>query len=53
MNASHVALFVTVGPPPEEPLGGTGLALDEGSNRERHMEKGARGKMDYTTFALS
>ena len=40
VNASQVPLLVTVGPPTEEPLGRMGLALDEGSNRERRTEGG-------------
>ena len=31
---------MTFWPPTEEPVQGTGLALDEGSNGERHMKGG-------------
>ena len=48
VNASQVPLFVTVRPPTEELLDGTGLALDEGSNIERCMEGGL-----YQRTALS
>ena len=40
VNASQVPLFLTVVPPTEEPLGGTSLALNEGSNGERRTEGG-------------
>ena len=43
VHASQVPLFVAVGPPTEElhtVLGGTGFALDEGSNGERCTEGG-------------
>ena len=37
VNASQVPLFLTVGPPTEEPVGGTSLApKDEGILREVH-----------------
>ena len=35
---SQVPLFVTVGPPTNEPLSGTGLAFVEESYRERHTK---------------
>ena len=38
VNVSQVLLFMTGGPPTEEPLGGTGLTLNERSNGERCTE---------------
>ena len=42
VNASQVPFFVTVESPTNEPLSGTGMALDEGSNGVWRMEGGDR-----------